>query len=203
MQVLVAAFNPSSTSDSGTKITAWLFGEGDLAKPSLVFSSNMSCNEIVNNRSVSLINEFGKCLDNRRKYSSELFPSLCGQLTSAVSGLEQIAAEVEKNGPSRNSAMVMLTDGVITDDATERQAVYKRLSSTMIISGGIQDANVNNLMLYTPSADNILRESGPIDLGLAIVARLNVTGVLCADHGNLSLFPQFYYAQCSYNIPKL
>ena len=186
--MLVAAFNPSTTSDSGTKITAWLFGEGDRAEPSLVFNSSTSCNKIVNDRLASLINEFGKCLENGHKYSSEVFPPLCGQLTSAVSGLKQIAAEIERNSPSRNSAMVMLTDGVITDDATERQAVYMRLNSTVIISGGIQDADVNNLRLYTPSAENILVRSDPIDLGLAIVAQLNETGVLCADHGNLSLF---------------
>ena len=200
IQVLVAAFNPSTISNSGTKITAWLFGEGGLAAPSLVFSRSTSCNKTVDERLVSLINEFGKCLDNKRKYTSEVFPPLCGQLTSAVSGLKQIAAEVEKNGPSKNSAMVMLTDGEIKDDETELQAVLKRFSSTIIISGGIQDANVNNLMLYTPSADNILLRGDPTDLGIAIVARLSETGILCAEHGNLSLFKLLSYthAQCSY-----
>ena len=186
--MLVAAFNPSSTSDTGTKIVAWLFGEGDIIEPSLVFDSSMSCNQIVNDRLVSLITEFGECLRNNRKHTSQVFPSLCGQSTSAVSGLQKIAAEVEKKGTSRNSAMVMLTDGVIRDNAEERKAVYEKLNhaKTITIAGGIDKADKNNLKRY---ADNVLfEEKDPVALGLKIVDRLSKTGVICPDHGNLSLF---------------
>ena len=188
IQVLVAAFNPSSSSESGTKIMAWLIGIGESVEASLVFDGSVSCNKIVDEQLVSLISEFEECIDNGRNYKSRLFPSLCGGSTSVVSGLEKIAAEVEMRGTSRNRAMVILTDGVIQNEPEKLNAVFKRFGSTTIIGGGIQDADFGSIKDYIPDAkDNIKVKKDPIDLGLAIVDRLQKTGVLCPDHGNPSL----------------
>ena len=183
IQMLVAAFNPSSS--SGTKISAVLFGAGDRAGPSDVFDSSMECYQVVNERLASLITEFGECLENNRNYISLEFPSLCGQLTSAVSGLNVTANNVQDSG--RNNALVMLTDGTINDDESERIAVLKKLENTTIIvggikgAGGISGASRENLNLYS---DYLSIEADPVDLGINIVGLLNATGILCPDHGN-------------------
>ena len=178
--MLVAAFNPSSS--SGTKISAVLFGNGDIAGPSDVFNSSMDCYRVVNEQLVSLIVEFGQCIDNHRIYESPKFPSLCGQSTSAVSGLNVIANQVEDSG--RNNALIMLTDGVINDDESKRKAVLKRLENVTVIVGGIKSghsgASRENLNLYS---DYVSVEDHPADLGIKIVGLLNATGVLCPDHG--------------------
>lgn len=196
IQMLVAAFNPSSS--SGTKISAVLFGDGHRAGPSNVFTSNMDCYQVVNERLVSLITEFGECLDNRRSYTSLEFPSLCGQLTSAVSGLNVTANQIEAN-KGRNNALVMLTDGTIYDDANERNAVLERLESTTIIvggiGGGINGASRENMKLYS---DHVTVQRNPVDLGIDIVGLLNATGVLCPDHGNYYSNASYMCMQCSH-----
>lgn len=177
----MAAFNPSSS--SGTKISAVLFGEGDTFGPSDVFDSSMDCYPVVNERLVSLITEFGECLDNHRYYISLEFPSLCGQSTSAVSGLNVTANKVQDSGRN-NAALVVLTDGTIDDDESKRKAVLKRLENVTIIVGGIKagisGASRENLNLYS---DYVSVEEHPVDLGINIVGLLNATGVLCPDHG--------------------
>ena len=180
----MATFNPSSS--SGTKISAVLFGEGTLAPPSTVFESNMDCRKIVNDRLVSLIKEMGNCLDNRRRYTSTVFPSLCGQLTSAVSAL-RVIHQLANNRSHFEGTVIIITDDTIHDYNNERRAVINDLNSdgiNTIIAAGIHDASPNNLLLYASSQETVITKRDPVDLGVAIVQQLLVNGVLCQDYGN-------------------
>lgn len=197
MQMLVAAFDPSAT--SGTKIGALLFSDNAKDKaPSTVFDMGTSCFTAVQGPEkslLSLINEFGICLDKGRDYDSTMFPSLCGEGTSAVRGLEKIyeLASSTRNSTAE-SAVLMVTDGTIMDNAAERTKVLDNLKSAGIktlIAAGIGDADVENLKLYT-SDDNILVATvdqnnpgqAPVDLGIAIVDQMANKSILCQDHGN-------------------
>ena len=192
MQMLVAAFNPSST--SGTQIASLLFSDNAKDKaPSLVFDMNTLCSDAVQGpdttRSLSsLMIDFGVCLDNGRSYDSTLFPSSCGEGTSAVKGLQEIL-RLASNSTRRSAegAIVMLTDGIIRDNASERTDVLNNLRSAGInslIAAGINDADKENLRLYT-SSDNILVGTDAVQLGIDIVNKMQERGIVCQDHGNL------------------
>ena len=185
--MLVAAFDPSAT--SGTKISALLFSDNvRVTGPSPVFSTGTPCFDAVQgqgNSLLSLMLDFGKCLDSGHNYDSVVFPSLCGESTSAVPGLREIY-NIASTARNSTAAVLMLTNGIIQDSATERTRVLSDLRSAGIntlIAAGIGDADVENLKLYT-SADNILIGSDPVELGIAIVNQMASRSILCQDHGN-------------------
>ena len=189
LQMLVAAFNPSPT--SGTQISALLFSDNERGRgPSPVFSLGTLCFDAVqarqSNSLLSLMVDYGTCLDNGRIYDSSLFPSSCGEGTSAVKGLEEILSIASGSRGSTEGAIVMLTDGVIIDDASERTKVLSDLETagiSTLITAGINEANVENLKLYT-SDNNILVGSDPVELGIDIVNKMEERGILCQDQGN-------------------
>ena len=191
MQMLVAAFNPSST--SGTKVASVLFSDNVKDKPpSHIFDMDTPCFDAVqgSGRSLSsLMIDFGICLDNGRTgYDSTLFPPSCGEGTSAVKGLQEIYRLASNGKSSVESAILMLTDGVIQDDASERTKVLSDLKSAgirTIIAAGINEADEENLRLYT-SNDNILVSKNAVQLGIDIVNKMQERGIVCKDHGNLS-----------------
>jgi hypothetical protein len=191
MQMLVAAFNPSST--SGTKIASVLFSDNVKNKPaSHIFDMDTPCFDAVQGSGKSLSSlmiDFGKCLDNGRTgYDSTLFPPSCGEGTSAVEGLKEIHRIASSESSSVESAILMLTDGVIQDDASERSKVLSNLKTAGIrtlIAAGLSEADEENLKLYT-SNENILvnKESDAVQLGIDIVSKMEERGIVCKDHGN-------------------
>ena len=193
IQMLVAAFNPSMT--SGTQIASLLFSDNVKHKaPSPVFDMDTPCFTAVqgSDKSLkSLMIDFGVCLDNGRTgYDSVTFPSSCGEGTSAVKGLEEIYNIASRTRSSTEGAVLMLTDGIIIDDASERTKALNNLKSagiSTLIAAGIGEADVENLKLYT-SSDNILVGSEPVQLGIDIVNKMQERGIVCKDHGNLSCF---------------
>ena len=193
MQMLVAAFNSSST--SGTQIASLLFSNNAKYKaPSPVFDMNTPCSDAVqgSGRSLSsLMIDFGACIDNNRNYDSSLFPSSCGEGTSAVKGLQEILRLASTSTrSSAEGAIVMLTDGIITDNASERDKVLSDLKSagiSTLIAAVIRTSKADeaDLTLYT-SSDNILIGDEPVQLGIDIVNKMQERGIICQDHGNLS-----------------
>lgn len=138
----------------------------------------------------SLIIDFGVCLDNGHNYDSAVFPSLCGEGTSAVKGLQVIHSLASGSRSSIEGAILMLTDGIINDDALERTKVLSDLQTagiSTLIAAGISGANVENLKLYT-SEDNILVGTYPVQLGIDIVNKMQEKGIICQDHGNFISF---------------
>ena len=192
LQMLVAAFNPSATSE--TLISSLLFSDDVKNKPlSPIFDMDTSCFNAVQGPDKSLSSlmiDFGRCLDNGRTgYDSTMFPSSCGEGTSAVRGLRAIYEIASSTMSSTESAILMLTDGIIIDDASERTEVLSDLESAGIntlIAAGIGEANVENLKLYT-SSDNILVGSKAVQLGIDIVNKMEERGIVCKDHGNFNL----------------
>ena len=193
MQMLVAAFNPSAT--SGTKINALLFPDIPASKdPSPVFDTSATCLEAIQGQNGGLnllLSEYGVCLDNDRDYDSAAFPSSCGEGTSAVKGLEEIYNVASSGSSSAESALLMLTDGVIEDDSKSLTTVLQNLNSVGVrtrIAAGINDgtsmADRENLQSYT-SDDNIVIEDDPIKLGVAIVRKLEEREIICKDHGKV------------------
>ena len=193
MQMLVAAFNPSST--SGTKINALLFPDIPRSKdPSPVFDTSATCLEAIQGQNGSLsllLSEFGVCRDNGGDYFSAAFPSSCGEGTSAVQGLEEIYDIASSGNSSGESALLMFTDGVIEDNSTSLTKVLQNLDSvgvSTLIAAGINDgtsmADRENLQSYT-SDDNIVIEDDPIKLGVAIVRKLEQREIICKDHGKV------------------
>ena len=192
MQMLVAAFNPSAT--SGTKISALLFPDNQtLRGPSPVFDMDTLCFYAVQGpgRSLSsLMINFGICLDNGRDYDSTLFPSSCGEGTSAVQGLMEIHRIASGTRNPTEGAILMITDGIIVDNATERTGILTALNSigiSTLIAAGIDEADVANLRLYT-SSDNILVGTDPVQLGIDIVNKMEERGIICRSYGNLTCF---------------
>ena len=192
LQMLVAAFNPSAT--SGTQIGSLLFSDNVKNKaPSPVFDMDTPCFTAVQgpDKSLkSLMIDFGVCLDNSRSYDSITFPSSCGEGTSAVKGLEEIYNIASRTRSSTEGAVLMLTDGIIIDGASERTKALNNLKSagiSTLIAAGIGEADVENLKLYT-SENNILVGNDPIQLGIDIVNKMEERGIVCKDHGNLSCF---------------
>ena len=194
MQMLVAAFNPSST--SGTKINAILFPDIPRSKDSSpVFDSSATCLEAIQGQNGGLrllLSEYGICLDRGRDYFSADFPSSCGEGTSAVNGLEKIYDTASSGSSSGESALLMLTDGVIRDDSTSLAKVLENLNSVGVrtrIAAGINDdtsmADRENLRSYT-SDDNIVIEDDPIKLGVAIVRKLEEREIICKEHGKIN-----------------
>ena len=201
MQMLVAAFNTSIT--SGTKISALLFPDNAKNKaPSPVFDIGTSCFNAVQGPDKSLSSlmiDFGVCIDEGRTgYDSTVFPSLCGEGTSAVKGLREIYNISSSTMSSTESAILMLTDGIILDDAAERTKVLSDLKSAGIntlIAAGFNEADMENLKLYT-SSDNILVGSDPVQLGIDIVNKMQERGIVCKYHGNLFKFRINCYYYC-------
>ena len=192
MQMLVAAFNPSST--SGTQIASLLFSDNTNNKaPSPVFDMNTPCFDAVqgSGRSLSsLMIDFGVCLDSGRHYDSTLFPSSCGEDTSAGQGLMEIHRIASGTRNSTEGAILMITDGIIMDDAVERTGILTALNSigiSTLIAAGIGEADVANLRLYT-SSDNILIGTDPVQLGIDIVNKMEERGIICRSYGNLFCF---------------
>ena len=193
IQMLVAAFNPSST--SGTQIASLLFSDNVKNKPpSPVFDMDTLCFDAVqgSSRSLSsLIIDFGKCVDNcLTGYDSSVFPSSCGEGTSAVQGLREIHHIASGIRNPTEGAILMITDGIIQDDAAEKTRVLSDLNSIGIrtlIAAGINEADEENLSLYT-SNDNILVGTDPVQLGIDVVNKMEERGIICRSYGNLSYF---------------
>ena len=192
MQMLVADFNPSAT--SGTQIASLLFSDNLKDRPpSPVFDMDTLCFDAVQGlgRSLSsLMIDFGVCLDNGRDYDSTLFPSSCGLGTSAVKGLWEIHRIASGTRNSTEGAILMITDGIIVDDAAERTGILTALNSigiSTLIAAGIDEADVANLRLYT-SSDNILVGTDPVQLGIDIVNKMEERGIICRSYGNLTCF---------------
>ena len=191
LQMLVAAFNPSA--NSTTHIGALLFSDTvRRTGPSPVFSIGTPCFDAVQGQDYSLLSlilNFEECLDRNRNYDSMTFPSLCGEITSAVPGLREI---YNTASTTRNSiaTVLMLTDGIIQDNATERTRVLSdlryRTEFNTLIAAGIGHADIENLKLYT-SADNVLIQNDSVDLGIDVVNQMAVKGILCQEHGILAL----------------
>ena len=188
LQMLVAAANPSST--SGTKISALLFPDNAKNKPpSPVFDVGTSCFDAMQGLS-SLMIDFGVCLDNGRVYDSTLFPSSCGEGTSAVKGLREIYNIASSTMSSTESAVLMITDGIIMDDAAERTKVLRDLKSAgvnTVIAAGFNEADEDNLKLYTTS-DNILigSTSDPVKFSIDILNKMEEMNVICKYHGKFN-----------------
>ena len=192
MQMLVAVFNPSAT--SGTKISTLLFPDNSRSRdPSPVFDMDTLCFDAVQGpgRSLSsLMIDYGVCLDNHRDYDSTLFPSSCGESTSAVKGLREIYRIASGTRNSTESAILMITDGIIMDDAAERTRVLNDLNSigiSTLIAAGINGADEENLRLYTSNDNNILVGTDPVQLGIDIVNKMEERGLICRDFGNFIL----------------
>ena len=197
IQMLVAAFNPTA-SLSGTRVSTVLFPNGQHLNASVVFGTQDTCDTIVNSKIKDLQQEFQKCRTPGTNYVP-LYPSFCGGDTSAVDGLKTIY-ELTPSPPTTNSAVVILTDGQIIDDATERNNILNKFGErgvTSILAAAVKgtgslSATVDNLRLYTlqnREEDAILRDN-VIDVGVGIVARMNEIGLICPEHGN--------YSSCSY-----
>lgn len=188
LQMVVAAISPSAT--SGTQIGALLFSDNARHRdPSPVFDTDTSCLDDVQGEGKSLLSlmyEFGVCLDKHRNYDSTKFPSMCGEGTSAVLGLERIR-DVARTKSSRNSTVLMITDGVIKDTNEAREKVLRELkdAGVTIIEAGYGDADIATMKKYT-DPDNIMIDNDPIQLGRAIVNKLKEKGLLCDEYGNLS-----------------
>ena len=106
--------------------------------------------------------------------------------------MQQLATLSKITAPSAEGAIVMLTDGIITDNASERSKVLSDLKSagiSTLIAAGISHstskADEADLRLYT-SSDNILVGDEPVQLGIDIVNKMQKRGIICQDHGNLS-----------------
>ena len=185
MQMLVATLNPSSTSK--TQIGAMLFAdEAKEIEPSSVFSIGTSCHDAIQGDKSSLRSlmlEYGRCLDEDRKYSSPKYPSMCGEGTSALGGLEEIYEVISNK--EKSGVVLMLTDGIINDDAMKRDAVLKKFKEAKItiIGAGIGKASElgDNMKDYT--SINLIKED-PVELGIAIVNEMESQKVLCSDEGN-------------------
>ena len=197
LQMLVAAANPSST--SGTKISALLFPDNAKNKPpSPVFDVGTSCFDAVQGPSRSLSSlmiDFGVCLDHGRTgYDSTLFPSSCGEGTSAVKGLREIYDIASSTMSSTESAVLMLTDGIILDDAAERTKVLSDLKSVginTVIAAGFNEADEDNLKLFTTS-DNVLIGNDPIQFTIDIVNKMEEKDIICKYHGKFNNYCYYY-----------
>ena len=186
MQMLVAAFNPSATSE--TQIGAMLFADEAKKKgPSSVFSVGTSCHDAIQgekNSLLSLMFEYGTCLDKDRKYSSPKYPSMCGEGTSALRGLKEIYKVISSK--KKSGVVLMLTDGVIKDDAKKRDAVLKKFKEAKItiIGAGIGKVSELGDSMKDYTSINLIKED-PVDLGIAIVNEMENQKVLCSNEGNL------------------
>ena len=186
LQMMVAAFSPSPS--SGIQIGSLLFSDNAKHRgPSPVFETDTSCLNAVQGEDgslLSLMHEFGICLDEHRKYDSTKFPSMCGEGTSAVPGLERIR-DIALTKSAHKSTVLMITDGIIEDGKEERTTVLSDLESAgvTIIEAGYGDADLSTMKLYA-DRDNIMIDDDPVELGKAIVNKLKVKGVLCDKYGN-------------------
>ena len=210
LQMLVAALNPSPTSE--TQIGSLLFSDNIRNKaPSPVFDMDTFCFTAMQgpDKSLkSLMIDFGVCLDHGRTgYDSVMFPSSCGEGTSAVKGLREIYNIASRTRNSTEGAILMLTDGIIIDSASERTTVLSDLKSVGIntlIAAGIGEADVQNLKLYT-SDSNILVGNEPVQLGVDIVNKMQERSIVCQDHGNdysysFKFITNHYYDNTANNI---
>ena len=183
--MLVAAFNPSATSE--TQIGAMLFADEAKKKgPSSVFSIGTSCHDAIQgekNSLRSLMLEYGTCLDKGRKYNSPKYPSMCGEGTSALRGLKEIYEVISSK--KKSGVVLMLTDGVIKDDAMKRDAVLKKFKEAKItiIGAGIGKASKLGDSMKDYTSINLIKKD-PIDLSIAIVNEMESQKVLCSDEGN-------------------
>ena len=177
IQLLVAAFNPSASGP--TKTYGYLFPYGDD-----IWSSSDSCTSTVEGKLVSLMQE------HRDKCSaSTVFSNVCGDSTLAVPGLNVI-----KNVASTTTtpqAVMIITDGNIQDSDSDVETAVSNLKdngvSTIIAAGlGQVDKNIlERYVLPTDESANAVAKDSIKDLGTSIVKRLEASGVLCSDHGNV------------------
>ena len=189
-QLLVAAFNPSSTKTTGTKVSARVFSRSDI-DPKEVFATSDNCQDIVADRIPLLMEGYRRC-----KSGTLTSPPLCGDETYAINGLEQIAKDSERV-EGQPEALILLTGGIISTKATDdedSETAKRRLENTIksLNNSGVtiriaaqsDDEYDPGLLEYVSRRENALDNSNPIALGLEIVNRLQAEGIICDDHGN-------------------
>ena len=154
--------------------------------PSSIFSVGTSCHDAIQgekNSLRSLMLEYGKCLDKGREYNSPKYPSICGEGTSAVRGLKEIYKVISNK--EKSGVVLMLTDGIINDDAMEREEVLMRFEEARItiIGAGIGKASELGDSMKDYTSINLIKED-PTNLSIAIVNEMESQKVLCSDEGN-------------------
>ena len=193
IQMLVAAFNPGA-STSGTKISTVLLSDGVKYNASVVLGTGSSCTNSAN-KLIELQQEFQECRNDMNNYDKKPYASLCGASTSAVDGLKTIH-DLIPNPAMTNSAVVILTDGMIIDKDEDRINIFnslkepslrvKSVTAAGVEGAGSLSASVDNLKLYTlnqEQEDTVLTKTA-VDVGIGIVRRMNKTGFICPDLGN-------------------
>ena len=181
MQLLEIAF---TSSQSSTKVGAVLFSnKAKEIGPSPVFSVNTSCHDAVQKLD-SLVSEYGICLDKRRNYRSKTYPSMCGEGTSAVKGLEEIYKNISKQ--KNPGVVLMLTDGKIEDPDMDRKAILNKFKEKdiKIIGAGIGGTQVRKRMKLYTRINLISKDPDSVKLGTAIVKEMERQKVLCSGEGN-------------------
>ena len=198
VQMLVAAFNPVPN-QSGTKVSVVLFGDGSTYAPSIMSNIGDGC-EAIKSKLIELQLEFQVCDTNGNNYKKvERFESLCARGSAAASGLNT-ARRMIANGSSINSALVMMTDGQLSElsDPEDRINAINALKDgnlnlKTMIAAGITNPNqgsgatYGNLVNYTRSGfsdDHVVLGVSAIDVGTRIVDRMAGSGLICADYGN-------------------
>ena len=124
--------------------------------------------------------------------SSITYTSLCGTDTTAVAGLDKIHSLIPQPAIT-DSAVVILTDGVIDDPPNERiRALNNLLDSNVrvqsIIAGGIIDSGATeaNLRLYNRNNfanDGVVLAEDAVSLGIGIVRKMKEVGLICSEQG--------------------
>ena len=190
IHMLVAAFNPTS-STSGTKLSTVLFHKSN-TPPSEVFGLKDSCSDIQDSLK-KLQQDYQHCGE---KGYVHYYQSICGKFSRAVGGLKMIHDLIPANQPRRANALVIMTDGVLNDNPNEQKATLddlkkKGVSPILIFAVDSSDAipvTQAKLMKYTISnnKDDVIINTHDkiIDVGIAIVHRMEDTQVICKELGN-------------------
>ena len=189
IQMLVAALNPGLSS-SGTRISTVLFPRNGEAN--VVFDTGNSCDQIEGTLK-TLQTQMQTCQDNQQVDKSVItYTSLCGSNAVAVAGLDKIHSLIPKPATT-DSAVVILTDGMIDDPEAERVEALRLLGDSglrvqSVIAGGIRNSGATdaNLRLYTrqdTDTDRVVLANDAISLGLDLVGEMEDVGLICPGLG--------------------
>lgn len=159
--------------------------------PNTVFDFSNSCDSIVTGATgmmPSLIGEFRKCTE----HDSSVYPSMCGDSTLAVPGLEKIEKIADKETGDRRQAVIMITDGMIQDLDDDIRIVttnLQRKGVSAIIAGAISSELPEEfLRKYTLGvSENAIVRNDPVDLVTAIVRRLEAAQIICEKEGIIKI----------------